>query len=226
MKILMADDHAVVRQGYLSLLGALIKDVEVIEAGSGTDAVLLFIQQQPDVVVLDINMPDMSGIDACRQIRNRDPDARVLMFSMYEEPGMIREALAAGASGYLSKASSPDLMVEALSRVAAGESFIDPAVSRSVERLTPRGGAGAAGVGITGAGIAGVGIAADSVAVLQGLPAREREIADRLLEGKSNQIIAEELGISAKTVANRATVIRQKFGVTSTAEMVRKVLQN
>ena len=221
MKILMADDHAVVRQGYLSLLGALIKDVEVVEAGSGTDAVLLFIQQQPDVVVLDINMPDMSGIDACRQIRNRDPDARVLMFSMYEEPGMIREALAAGASGYLSKASSPDLMVEALSRVAAGESFIDPAVSLSVERLAPRGGAGAAGVGIAGAGIA-----ADSAAVLQGLPAREREIADRLLEGKSNQIIAEELGISAKTVANRATVIRQKFGVTSTAEMVRKVLQN
>ena len=216
MKILMADDHAVVRQGYLSLLGALIKDVEVIEAGSGTDAVLLFIQQQPDVVVLDINMPDMSGIDACRQIRNRDPDARVLMFSMYEEPGMIREALAAGASGYLSKASSPELMVEALSRVAAGESFIDPAVSRSVERLAPRGGAGAAGAGI----------AADSAAVLQGLPAREREIADRLLEGKSNQIIAEELGISAKTVANRATVIRQKFGVTSTAEMVRKVLQS
>ena len=207
MKILMADDHAVVRQGYLSLLSALIDDVEVIEAGSGTDAVLLFIQQQPDVVVLDINMPDMSGIEACRQIRNRDPGARVLMFSMYEEPAMIREALAAGASGYLSKSSSPDLMVRAVASVAAGESFIDPAVE---QRLSP---------------LAGPVVAADSASVLHGLPAREREIADRLLEGKSNQIIAEELGISSKTVANRATVIRQKFGVASTVELVRKVLR-
>ncbi|WP_221794575.1 response regulator transcription factor [Oceanobacter mangrovi] len=207
MKILLADDHAVVRQGYQALLQALIADVELVEAASGTDAVLLFIQQRPDVVVLDINMPDMSGIEACKQICGLDPQARILMFSMYQEPAMVREALAAGASGYLSKSSSPQLMVTAVQQVYAGEQFIDPDMA---SRLNLGGRVSQMPLEATG--------------VLAALPAREREIADRLLEGKTNQVIADELGISPKTVANRATVIRQKFGVGSTAEMVRKLL--
>ena len=209
MKILLADDHAVVRQGYQSLLEAMMPEVEIIGAGSGTDAALLFIQHAPDVVVLDINMPDMSGIEVCRQIRKREPDARVLMFSMYEEPGMIREALDAGALGYLSKSSAPDLMMTAVQAVFAGEPFLDPAIEHIVGRRSAR---------------RGPGMAPDSNASLQELPPREREIAERLLEGKGNQVIADELGISAKTVANRATVIRQKLGVSSTAELIRRLL--
>ena len=107
MKILLADDHAVVRQGYKALLSAMISPVKVVEAESGTDAALLYHAESPDVVILDINMPDMSGIEATRQILARHPDARILIFSMYEESTVIQEAMAAGALGYLSKSSPP-----------------------------------------------------------------------------------------------------------------------
>lgn len=205
MKILLADDHAVVRQGYRALLSAMITSVTVVEAASGTDAALLYHAELPDVVILDINMPDMSGIEATRQILARHPDARILIFSMYEESTVIEEALAAGALGYLSKSSPPPLMIEAVNAVVAGKTFIDDRFSS----LTP-----ASAIPLA------TGI------LMNQLPPRERDIADRLIEGKGNQQIAEELGISAKTVANRATAIRQKLGVKSTAELVRKVLQS
>ena len=99
MKILLADDHAVVRQGYRALLAAMIAPVTIVEAASGTDAALLYMAETPDVVILDINMPDMNGIETARQILTRDPQAKILMFSMYEETTVIREALSAGALG-------------------------------------------------------------------------------------------------------------------------------
>ncbi|MGB1093031.1 MAG: response regulator, partial [Oceanobacter sp.] len=125
MKILIADDHAVVRQGYGALLKAMMPDVEVIEASNGTDAALLYIQDQPDVTVLDIKMPDLSGIEVCRRIRQRDPTAKILMFSMYEDASVIKEAMAAGALGYLSKSSPPDTMLAAVSSVSRSEHYLD-----------------------------------------------------------------------------------------------------
>lgn len=206
MKILIADDHAVVRQGYGALLKAMMSDVEVIEAANGTDAALLYIQEEPDVTVLDIKMPDLSGIEVCRRIRQRDPTAKILMFSMYEDASVIKEAMAAGALGYLSKSSPPDTMLAAVSRVSRSERYLD-------ERLEN-----------LGFGSSDNAVERASSVTLADLPPRERDIAARLLEGKSNLVIAEELGISAKTVANRATVIRQKFGVENTAGLIRKVL--
>ncbi|MFL0807032.1 MAG: response regulator transcription factor [Oceanobacter sp.] len=205
MKILLADDHAVVRQGYRALLAAMIAPVTIVEAASGTDAALLYMAETPDIVILDINMPDMNGIETARQILTRDPQAKILMFSMYEETTVIREALSAGALGYLSKSSPPPLMIEAVNTVMAGNTFIDDRfASVSFSSSLP----------------------IDTGLRLDQLPPREKDIAQRLIEGKSNHQIAEELGISAKTVANRATAIRQKLGVKSTAELVRKALQN
>ncbi|MDP2546278.1 response regulator transcription factor [Oceanobacter sp. 4_MG-2023] len=216
LTILLADDHAVVRQGYGSLLAAMIDEVQFIEAGSGTDAALLFFQHAPDILILDVNMADMSGIEVCRQLIGAKPDARILIFSMYEEATVIREALNAGALGYLSKSSPPAVMLQAVTQVAAGQSFMEPRFEsllavgcRSTERKRM-------------ADPANCGAAV--IDPLASLATREREIAERLLEGKNNQVIATELGISAKTVANRATVIRQKFGVGSTAELMRKIL--
>lgn len=205
MKILLADDHAVVRQGYRALLAAMISPVNIVEAASGTDAALLYLSEAPDVVILDINMPDMNGIETTRQILARDPEARILIFSMYEETTVIREALAAGALGYLSKSSPPPLMIEAVHTVMSGESFMD-------ERFAS----------VTAPSV----LSPETSVLMDQLPPRERDITERLIEGKSNQAIAEELGISAKTVANRATAIRQKLGVKSTAELVRKALQS
>lgn len=205
MKILLADDHAVVRQGYRALLAAMISPVTIVEAASGTDAALLYMAEAPDIVILDINMPDMNGIETARQILTRDAQAKILIFSMYEETTVIREALSVGALGYLSKSSPPPLMIEAVNTVMAGKTFIDERFS-SVSF--------------------GSGIPVDASLLLDQLPPREKDIAQRLIEGKSNHQIAEELGISAKTVANRATAIRQKLGVKSTAELVRKALQN
>ncbi|MFK4753704.1 response regulator [Oceanobacter antarcticus] len=215
LTILLADDHAVVRQGYGSLLAAMIDDVQLIEAGSGTDAALLFFQHAPDILILDVNMADLSGIEVCRQLIGVKPDARILMFSMYEEATVIRAALNAGALGYLSKSSPPAVMLKAVNRVVAGQSFLE---SRFESLLAV--GDVPKGRPLTAAARYGATVI-DPLAILA---AREREIAERLLEGKSNQAIAEELGIRAKTVANRATVIRQKFGVSSTAELMRKLL--
>lgn len=208
MKILLADDHAVVRQGYRSLLETMLAPVDIIEAGSGTDAALLFYSEQPDVLVLDINMPDLSGIEVTRRVMATHPETRILVFSMYEEVGIIREALDAGALGYLSKSSPPPLMVEAVRAVAEGQTFLEAGLAERLQHSRFRAG-----------GVRGFGSRP-----LEWLAPREREIAELLIQGLGNQAIAERLGISAKTVANRATVIRQKLGVGSTAEMVRKLL--
>jgi two-component system, NarL family, invasion response regulator UvrY len=207
MKILLADDHAVVRQGYRTLLETMLAPVTIIEAGCGTDAALLFYKEQPDVLVLDINMPDLSGIEVTRRILGTHPQTRILVFSMYEEVGIIREALDAGALGYLSKSSPPPLMIDAVRKVAAGQTFLETALA---ERLSNS--------RFSTGTVRGFGSKP-----LDWLAPREREIADLLVQGVGNQAIAEQLGISAKTVANRATVIRQKLGVGSTAEMVRKL---
>lgn len=207
MKILLADDHAVVRQGYRSLLEAMLAPVTIVEAGSGTDAALLFYKEQPDVLVLDINMADLSGIEVTRHVLGTHPQARILVFSMYEEVGIIREALDAGALGYLSKSSPPPLMVEAVKAVAAGNAYLEESLAERLQHSRFRSGA-----------TRGFGSA------LQWLAPREREIAELLVQGLGNQAIAERLGISAKTVANRATVIRQKLGVGNTAELVRRLL--
>ncbi|MCW8886263.1 MAG: response regulator transcription factor [Motiliproteus sp.] len=205
MKILLADDHGVVRQGYGSLLSAMFSPVIIVEAANGTEAALQYHREQPDIMILDINMPDINGIEVARQIIASQPQARILMFSMYEEVAMVQRAFEAGALGYISKTSAPEVMVEAVKAIQAGERYLEPKLAAMLDSDP-------------GSGI--------EEGAIDQLAPREREIFKLLVQGLNNQQIAGRLGISAKTVANRATTIKQKLGVRTSAELVHVAISN
>ena len=139
MKILITDDHAVVRQGYASLLSVLLDPCEVIEAGSGEEVCSKVTEQSVDMLILDINLPGISGIEAARRILKRDPDARILFFSMYDEMPMVQQALDTGALGYITKSSSPEVLIEAVRKVAAGQIYVEHDLAmRLAMRQQPR----------------------------------------------------------------------------------------
>ena len=124
MKVLLVDDHAVVRQGYASLLRALLPDVQLREACDGEQALQRVQEEIPNLVIMDIGLPGISGLETTRRLRQRLPQLRVLFFSMHDELPLVRQALDAGAIGYLTKNSSPEVLVEAVKRTAAGHAYI------------------------------------------------------------------------------------------------------
>jgi DNA-binding NarL/FixJ family response regulator len=199
ISVLLVDDHAVVREGYRRLLERNA-DIRVVgEAGDAALAYQLFCETAPQVVVMDISLPDTSGIEAMRHILSREPRARVLMFSMHEEPIFPERAMRAGALGYITKASAPEVLVNAVRAVAAGSRFLSGDIAqalalRNVEAQTP-----ALGV----------------------LSNREFEILRLLALGESVASIAGRLGLSSKTVANYQSAIRQKLGAHTPAQLLR-----
>ncbi len=120
MNIVLVDDHAVVRQGYASLLRAVLPLVQVREAASGEEALARVQEQVPNLVIMDFGLPGISGLETTRRLRQRLPQLRVLFFSMHDELPLVRQALDAGASGYLTKNSAPEVLIEAVQRVLAG----------------------------------------------------------------------------------------------------------
>lgn len=198
MKILIADDHAVVRQGYKSLLETVFQPCGVIEAENGADAVSLYRSEEPDVVVLDINMPGMSGIDACKQIVEQDGEAKVICFSMYEEVAIADRALQAGALGYITKSCPPGTLVDALNVVAAGKPFIQSELATKMA-------------------VRNTGSSRDPI---REMTAREHEIFILLAKGKTTAEIAEHMSISSKTVSNYTAILKGKLNVATTAELV------
>jgi DNA-binding NarL/FixJ family response regulator len=201
--VLLVDDHAVVRQGYRRLLEQCA-DIRVVgEAGDAAQAYRQFCALAPDVVVMDIGLPDVSGIEATRRLRARTPAARVLVFSMHAEPVYATRALQAGASGYVSKASAPEVLVDALRSVAAGQRYLSRDVAQA---LALQGGDRPDGA-------------------LQSLSSREFEVLRGLLQGQSAAAIAARLGLTTKTVANHQSTIRQKLGAGSAVQLVRAALQ-
>ncbi len=203
MKILLCDDHAVVRQGYASLLSAMLDECEIIEADNGWDAVSLWQQQAADVAVLDINLPDISGIEVARRILQRAPDARILFFSMYDELPMVKQALDAGALGYITKSSSPEVLLDAVRKVLSGQPYVehDLATRLALQRNTgmdPR---------------------------LSGMTQREFEIFVMLARGLTPKVIADQLCISVKTVSNHSALLKNKLQVSSTAELVHLAIE-
>ncbi|MFO1412888.1 MAG: response regulator transcription factor [Burkholderiales bacterium] len=197
--VLLVDDHAVVREGYRRLLERA-GDLRVVgEAATAADGYRCAVQAVPDVVVMDISLPDVSGIEALRRLRARLPEARVLMFSIHDEPVFARRAFAAGAAGYVTKASAPDVLVDAVRTVARGEPFLGPDVARALA-------------------LSGVLGEADDLA---GLSPREFEIARLLAQGCTVREVADRLSLSAKTVANHQSQIRQKLGARSAVEFIR-----
>jgi DNA-binding NarL/FixJ family response regulator len=200
--VLLADDHAVVREGYRRLLERT-EDISVIgEAGTGEDAYRMFTELAPDVVVMDINLPGIGGIEIARRIIAREPQARVLMFSMHEDVVFPSRALQTGARGYVTKSSAPEVLVEAVRLVAAGKLYIshDMAQELAVQMLP------------------------GNQNPLQALSAREFEVFRLLVAGHSIAEIARILSLSYKTVANHQSSIRQKLDVSNTAQVVRMAM--
>lgn len=197
LRVLLIDDHALVRAGYRYLLQDSGGIEVVAEASTAAAGYRRFLRGGVDVTVLDLSLPGAGGLEILRRMRARQADASVLVVSMHDEPEIVDRALRLGASGYLCKRSDPELLVEAVRRVAAGQRFVDP----GLEQRRP-------------------GRAPD----LAELSPREFEIFRQLAEGRTVDAIAEALCLSQKTVANYGTTIRAKLGLDNRAEMARVAL--
>jgi DNA-binding NarL/FixJ family response regulator len=204
MRILVADDHGIVRSG-LKLLLERQDDMEVIaEAADGAEAVERAIRERPDLCILDVAMPKLTGIQAAREIKRQAPDITVLMLSMHDDDRYLFEALKAGASGYVLKAEADVALVEAARRVVAGEAFLTNAAERSLIRAWMAD--GAAGPRET-------------------LTPREQEVVKLIAEAHTNVQIAEILHLAEKTVeSHRANVLR-KLGMRDRVELVRYAIR-
>ena len=197
IRIALADDHHVVRQGIRALLEG-VKDFRVVgEAADGKEMVELVMRERPDLALVDVAMPQLNGIEACRRIVRDLPSVKVLVLSMYTGEEYVREALAAGASGYLVKDSAADELVEAIRVVARGERFLSPAVAHI---------AGKSGAAAT---------------ALDRLTTREREVLQLIAEGNSNKAIAARLTLSVKTIEAHRTNLMAKLDIHDTASLTR-----
>ncbi|MGH8288370.1 MAG: response regulator [Steroidobacteraceae bacterium] len=198
IRVLLVDDHAVVRTGFRLLLQTS-RDVAVVgEAESGEAACQCYSELSPEVVVMDIAMPGMGGVEALRRLRARDPQVRVLALSAHDDPMHARRALREGALGFLSKRSAPEALLEAIAAVAAGKRYIDPRVA---QRLALED------------------IDGTESSPIKRLSEREFEVFIRLARGASVQRIAEDLRLSASTVGTHLYNVKQKLGVSNQSEL-------
>jgi len=203
IKVLLVDDHEVVRAGYRRLFESS-DDIEVVaEATDGEQAYRLYLQHQPTVVVMDLTMPGIGGLDASRRILARDNSARILVFSVHENEIFLNRALDQGILGYISKRSASRVMIEAVRRVAKGEMFIG---QEMMPFLVKRNGS-------------------DESRLIAGLSPREFEVFRLRAEGKSVNEIAELLNVSPKTVGHHSTSVNQKTGVSNSAELTRLAIR-
>jgi len=197
IRVLLTDDHEVVRAGYTRLLEST-SDIDVIaEASSGEEACTNYFECRPDVLIMDLNMPGMGGLEACRRIRARDPKANILVFSVHENEVMLERALDAGIKGYISKRSASRVMIQAVRKVAAGEVYVgEEMMSHLVgQRKSVDGGQ------------------------LKDLTPREFEVFRLLADSKSVNEIAGILNISPKTAGHHMTHIKEKLGISNIAEL-------
>ena len=198
IRVLLVDDHAVVRTGFRLLLQARPDIAVVGEAESGEAACQRYLELSPDVVIMDIAMPGMGGIEALRRIRAHDPQARVLALSAHDDPMHARRALREGALGFLSKRSAPEALLEAVSSVGSGQRYIDPRVAQRLA-LEDIGGA--------------------ESSPIKRLSEREFDVFIRLARGASVQRIADDLRLSASTVGTHLYNVKQKLGVSNQSEL-------
>lgn len=201
--ILLVDDHAVVREGYRRLLEDEPGIHVVGEAVNAAQACERARALGPDVVVMDIALPGSSGIEATRRMLKDQPQLRVLMFSMYDDAIYAARALEAGAVGFLSKASAPEVLVQAIHAVSRGERYVSPDVAANMARS-------AAQPGNPG---------------LEALTPREFEVLRLLVQGETVRGISEKLALSEKTVANHQSAIREKLGARNSAQLARLASQ-
>jgi DNA-binding NarL/FixJ family response regulator len=203
IKVMLTDDHAVVRSGLCRLLEQNA-DIKVIaEAESGEQAYQTYPEHRPDVLVMDMSMPGMGGLEALRRILHRWPDARVIMFSMHENATYAIQSLTAGALGYVAKSGNAEDLVKAVKEVASGKSFLSADMAQKVALQS-----------LTG-----------DDNPTQRLTSREFEVFRLLAEGKLVEEIAGRLNIGQKTVANYQTSLKQKLDIHSPVELVRLAMK-
>ena len=204
IRVLLADDHPVVRSGYLRLLDQA-GDIQVIaEAGDADAAYAAFIAHRPDVLVTDLARPAGGGLELLRRVLLRDAQARLLVFSMHDAPVLVRRALQAGARGFLTKASPPECLVDAVRELHAGRRYLGRELSPTLLERDPH----------------------DEADRLAELSAREFEVFRLLAQGHSAGACAEALKLSPKTVANLQTAIKDKLGVATSAALVHLAIRH
>ena len=204
IRVLMVDDHAVVRAGYRMLLKNS-EDIEVVaEAENGEQACKCYIDFKPDIVVMDLSLPGISGLEVIRRIIGRDHDARILVFSMHEGTIFVEQALQAGARGYITKSSAPEALVYAIRKLASGQLHLDSDIAQRLALHKTR----------------------DKDTPFSSLSTREFEIFCLLAEGLNTSEIAKRLSLSYKTVANYSTQIKGKLNVSTVAEIARMAIRH
>lgn len=198
IKVILVDDHAIVKAGFRMLL--LTEDsIEVVaEAERGEEAWQLYVAHRPDVMVMDLSMPGMGGLETIRRICLKDSDAKILAFSVHDEMVYVHRAMNAGAKGYISKNSAPSILIEAIHVIAAGDTYIEAIfLKNSVNH--PHG--------------------TDYKTIIESLSAKEFDVFLLLAKGFTAHKISEKLHLSYKTAANYGTQIRSKLKVSSVAEL-------
>lgn len=207
IRLLLVDDHEIVRAG-IRMLFLAEPDMEIVgEAGSGSEAVAAVQQLTPDVVIMDVAMPGMNGIEATRQIKKANPETAVLALTMYEDEQYFFEMLNAGASGYIPKRAAPDDLVSAIRAVSQGNVFLHATLAKflmkeMVQHPTP-----------------------PSAVTTEELTPREQEVLTSIAEGYTNREIAEALVISVKTVDRHRENIMQKLSLHSRIELVKYAIE-
>jgi DNA-binding NarL/FixJ family response regulator len=208
LRIFLADDHVVVREGLKALINAQCGMEVVGEADNGGAACLRAPDLRPDVVLIDVTMPDVNGIDATRQLRTLLPGVKVLGLTVHEDAGFVRELLQAGASGYVLKRAAATELIHAIQAVARGDIYLDPRIAASfVRQFTAK-------------------PSRETAATVASLSDRETDVLKSIAQGHSNRVIAERLGISVKTVETHKARSMQKLGLAGRADIVRLAIEN
>lgn len=202
LRILIIDDHPVVVAGCRSMFAAE-PNVELTSAENEKNGHQAYLDQRPDVTIIDINLPDLSGFELLRRIRKDDPSARIVIFSMNDEPAFVVRAIELGAMGYVSKSDDPQLLVDAVRAVATGNNFIPAPLAQAVTFSS----------------------AAVRANPASQLTPRELEILRLLSRGSKIVEIAEALEISYKTVANTTSLLKQKLGARSHSDLIRVAVE-
>jgi two-component system, NarL family, invasion response regulator UvrY len=203
MRVLIVDDHPIVVSGCRALLAGE-PEIVLVEASDAESGERAFTAEHPDICVIDINLPTVSGFELARRILARDASARIIMFSMNDDPVFAARAIELGAKGYVSKTGDPLDLLEAIRQVGKGETYLPPAMARSIAFAGP----------------------AFAQSPLSKLTSREMEILRLLGAGKSLSEIAWMVQSSYKTVANTSSIMRQKLGVRSSVELVRLAIES
>jgi two-component system response regulator DevR len=199
IRVMLVDDHEVVREGLRTLIGRHKEMLVVGEAGTTADAIETAAKAKPDVIIMDVRLPDGSGVEACRTIREARPETRVIMLTSYADDEALFASIVAGAAGYLLKQTRGQAVIEAITAVAQGRSLLDPDVTGKVLDRVRRG-------------------RGDEDPAFASLTDQERKVLEQLAEGRTNREIGETLFLSEKTVKNYVSRILDKLGLARRAE--------